>query len=221
MFRVILQSHWNWSKLLLGPGVVAAFALPILAVQQVNDPGYADWNPWGTAGLLREVESWGIWYAALAAALGLAVATSAWGSDHRGGHVYALSLPVERWRYALLRYASGAVLLAVPLLSFWLGALLATASIDLPNSLHAYPTALAMRFALASLVAFSVFFAISAGTIRTAGYILVVIGGLLVAQLLLATAGAGVDPLEYVIDRLTSWPGPFEVFTGRWMLIDV
>jgi hypothetical protein len=109
----------------------------------------------------------------------------------------------------------------LPSVSFWIGALLATAAIDLPDGLHAYPSALAVRFTLASLVAFSVFFAVSAGTARTAGYILVVVGGLLAAQLLLTTAGGGFDPLAYVIDRLVSWPGPFEVFTGRWALIDV
>ncbi|UCG87539.1 MAG: ABC-2 transporter permease [Gemmatimonadota bacterium] len=221
MFRVILQSHWSWSKLLLGPGIVAAFALPILSVQQAGNLSDPQLSAWGTAGVLHEMEEWGIWYAALAAALGLALATSAWASDHRGGHAYALSLPVERWRYVLLRYASGVVLLAAPIVFFWLGALLAAAAIELPDGFHAYPTALAMRFALAALLAFSVFFSISAGTARTAGYILVPIGGLLAAQLLLTTAGVGFDPLAYVIGRLTSWPGPFEVFTGRWMLIDV
>ena len=221
MFKVILQSHWSWSKLLLGPGIIAAFALPILAVQEAGSLSDPQLSAWGTAGLLHEMEQWGIWYAALAAALGLAVATGAWGSDHRGGHVYALSLPLERWRYVLLRYGSGVVLLGAPIVFFWLGALLAAAAIELPDGLHAYPTTLAIRFALAALVAFSVFFAISAGTARTAGYILVVVGGLLAAKLLLNTAGAGFDPLAYVIDRLTYWPGPLQVFTGRWMLIDV
>lgn len=221
MFGVILQTHWNWSRLLLGPGVIAAFALPILSVQQAGNLSDPTLSPWGVAGLMHAMESWGIWYAALAAALGLAVGTSAWSSDHRGGHVYALSLPVERWRYVLLRFASGVVLMAAPVVSFWIGALLAAAAIELPENLHAYPTALAIRFALASLLAFSVFFAISAGTARTAGYILVAIGGLLAAKLLLATAGVEVDPLGYVIDRLTSSPGPFQVFTGPWMLIDV
>ena len=41
------------------------------------------------------------------------------------------------------------------------------------------------------------------------------------AQLLLIAAGSGVDLINPVINALVSWPGPFDVFTGRWVLIDV
>jgi hypothetical protein len=218
MFRVMLQSQWNWSKLLVTAAVIGAFALPVLSIQEA---GIQEPSRWGLADLLVSMQSWSIWYAALAAGLGLILGNSAWASDHRGGHVYALSLPIARWRYVLLRFAVGAVLLAAPAIALWIGALVATASIELPEGLRAYPTALAGRFCLASLLAYSVFFAISSGTARIAGYVLVVIGGIVAAQILLNAAGVNADPISGLMNQLTSWPGPFEVFTGRWMLIDV
>jgi len=214
MFRVILMAQWKWTRLLLLPAVVVGFALPILSVQHLESSN-ASWN------VIREAAAWSVWFAALAGALGLLVATSAWLSDHRGGHVYALSLPVERWRYVLLRYGCGALLLAFPILSLWVGALLATASVDLQVGLNAYPNSLAVRFALAVFVSYSIFFAVSSGTSRTAGYILAVIGGLVVAELLLNAAGAGAQLIDPLLNGVMNWPGPLEVFTGRWMLIDV
>ncbi|MBK6781647.1 MAG: hypothetical protein IPG75_19235 [Gemmatimonadetes bacterium] len=41
------------------------------------------------------------------------------------------------------------------------------------------------------------------------------------AQVLLSSAGARADMVGPVLDRLLTWPGPFDVFTGRWVLIDV
>jgi hypothetical protein len=214
MFKVILMSQWKWTRLLLLPAVVVAFALPVLSVRHA-DISRPSWE------VIRTSAEWSVWFAALAAAIGLLVGTAAWVSDHRGGHVYALSLPVERWRYVLLRYGSGALLLVAPTLVLWIGSLVATASVDLQVGLRAYPNALAIRFALAVLVSYSVFFAVSSATSRTAGYILTVIGGVVVAQLLLTAAGANVELVDPLIHGITSWPGPLEVFTGRWLLIDV
>ena len=135
--------------------------------------------------------------------------------------MYALSLPVERWRYVLLRYGSGALLLVAPILSMWIGALLATASVELQVGLNAYPNSLALRFALAVFLSYSIFFAISSGTSRTAGYILTVIGGVVIAELLLNAVGAPAQLIDPLLNGVLNWPGPLEVFTGRWLLIDV
>ena len=214
MFKVILMAQWKWTRLSLLPAVVVGFALPILSVQHWESSS-ASWY------IISEAATWSVWFAAFAGVLGLLVGTSAWLSDHRGGHVYALSLPVERWRYVLLRYGSGALLLVAPIASMWIGALLATASVELPVGLNAYPNALAVRFALAVFVSYSIFFAVSAGTSRTAGYILAVIGGVVIAELLLNAAGAGGQLIDPLLNGVMNWPGPLEVFTGRWMLIDV
>jgi len=217
MFRVLLLTQWKWSRLPLLAGAVAAFALPILSVRVPS----TDSMPLRASALLLQVEEWGTWYGALAAAVGLLVGVSAWASDHRGGHVYALSLPIERWKYAVYKFGAGAILLLVPVMLMWGSALLVAAYIELPDGLHAYPTALALRFGLAIFVAYGVFFAISAGTPRTAGYVLVLVGGVLAAQLLLNAAGLRVSTLDPVLRFIAHWPGPFEVFTGPWMLIDV
>lgn len=218
MFRQILATQWKWSALVVLVLTMAGFAVPVLSVQGAA-PGNED--PWQVPALLSAVRDSGVVYPLLASAAALLVALTAWAADHRGRHVYALSLPIPRWHYTLLRYGAGALLLAVPATGVLAGALLATGTATLPTGLHAYPIALATRYVLASLLAYSIFFAISAGTSRTAGYVLGTIAGLLVVQLAAALAGAEVSVVEWVLDRLLiSW-GPLEIFTGGWMLIDV
>jgi hypothetical protein len=160
-------------------------------------------------------------YPVLAAALGLLVAIATWAPDHRGRHVHALSLPLPRWRYVLLRFGAGVVLLAAPVVALLAGAVLATRLAAIPPGLEGYPVALTIRFALAVLVAYAVFFAISAGTTRTAGAILAVIGGLILVQVLASAADVHLDLLTPLQGVLLNWPGPLAIFTGRWMLIDV
>ncbi|NIQ56151.1 MAG: hypothetical protein GWN71_23095, partial [Gammaproteobacteria bacterium] len=148
--------------------------------------------------------------------------------DHQAGHAYALSLPIPRWRYVLLKMADGAIFLLPAALVFWFGALLAAGSVTLPDGLHAYPTLLAMRFWMAMLLAYAVLFALAAGSVRT---ILIVVGGvfggLLVGEVVVRFLDAFVLALEgwsfirAVLDVLSGWPGPFRVYAGNWMLIDV
>lgn len=218
MFRQILLTQWKWSGLGVVVAAVAAFALPMLTVQQagVADPTWLD-----ARALLPAMEYWSRAYPALALAVGLLIGTTAWSHDHRGQHVYAMALPLPRWHYVLLRYGAGLVLLTAPVVLLWLGSMLGASLASIPPGLTAYPHALALRFGLATLLAYSLFFAISAGTARTAGYVLSIIGVLLVAQLLFSLAGGGTKVVEPVFDRMITWPGPFDIFVGRWMLIDV
>jgi hypothetical protein len=218
MFRAILYSQWKWSRLIVALGTVAGFALPLVSLQGA---ARADRNPLDSDQLLRAVGGWGTLYPVLAAALGLLVAIATWAPDHRGRHVHALTLPLPRWWYALLRYASGLTVLAVPILAVCIGALLATAFASLPPGLQGYPLALSLRFALAVLVAYSMFFAISAGTARTAGAILGVIAAVAVVHILATVANAEFDLLAQLQVVMLNWPGPLAVFTGRWMLVDV
>lgn len=215
MYRVILYTQWKWSRLALLPCVIIAFSLPLLSVQF----SAADTT---IAPLLRQgLTTYSVWYPALAAAVGLIIAVSAWAEDHRGGHVYALSLPVPRWRYSLMRFAAGLALLLGPALALLLGALLATGTVSLPPGLRAYPGALALRFALAMLLSFALFFAIASGTARTAGYVLGGIGGAVALQVLFVLSGVEASPVLWLFQRLTSAGGPLAIFTGPWMLIDV
>src|SRR2546430_12297719 len=169
MFRVMLYSQWKWTRLIVALGSIAAFALPLVSVQGA---ARADSSPLQAGELLQAVPSWGRLYPVRAAALGLVGAIATWAPDHRGRHVHAMSLPLPRWRYVLLRFGAGTTLLAAPVIAVSAGALLATWSATIPAGLQGYPVALAIRFALAVLVAYAVFFAVSAGPAPTARVIL-------------------------------------------------
>src|SRR5437763_1316532 len=131
MFRVMLYSQWKWSRLIVLMGSVAGFALPLVSV---HGAAREDSSPLQAPELLHAVQSWGVLYPVLAATLGMLVAIASWTPDHRGRHVYALVLPVPRWRYVLLRFGAGALLLAAPITAVLLGALLATMSAAIPAS---------------------------------------------------------------------------------------
>jgi hypothetical protein len=225
MFRMILYTQWKWTRLALLPGVIIAFSLPVLSVQETG-------TSLDAGSVLRAVNAWAVWFPTLAGALGLLVGVTAWREDHAGKHVYALSLPVERWRYTLLRFAAGSVLLVTPMVAMWAGSLAGAAAASIPPTLRAYPNALALRFALAALVAYSVFFAIAAGTARTAAFVLGAVAALIGLDVLVQAAGAPlsvsyevwgtrVSLSRQVWGWITEVPGPLAVFTGRWMLIDV
>src|SRR5881628_1262318 len=218
MFRVMLYSQWKWCRLIVVLGSVAGFALPIVSLQGA---ARADSSPLQAGELLQAVQSWGTLYPVLATTLGLLVAIATWAPDHRGRHIHALSLPLPRWRYVLLRFAAGVTVLAGPIVAVLLGAVLATALATIPPGLQGYPLALALRFALALLVAYAVFFAVSAGTTRTAGIILGLIGGVILVQIIAGVANIDLDLFGRVQVLVLNWPGPLAIFTGRWMLIDV
>ena len=119
-----------------------------------------------------------------------------------------------------LRLAAGVALLALPVVFLWAGALVSSWLAAVPPTLQTYPTALAARFFLASFLAFAVFFAISSATPKTAGALLMIVVMLGLAQLFARLFGIGIDLIGPSVDMITTWPGPLDVFGGRWMLID-
>jgi hypothetical protein len=223
----MLFVHWKQVRLLLIPFVVAAFGLPLLAVQGLG----ADATGGVSAEVYQIVSGYQLWlplFPMLAGAIGIVLALTAWNWDHRLGHVYALSLPVARWEYALLKMGAGIALGLVPTLAFWIGAHVAAASVTLPAGLNAYPNHLALRFFLAMLMAYAFFFALGAGTVKTTVWVVTGIFAALVASevlgdvLVLYFSGLeGLSFLELATDWLVERGGPFEVFTGNWTLIDV
>jgi hypothetical protein len=217
MFRAILRMQWRESRLALVLLAGAGFAIPLLALRRT----WADTDPWAAMRLLDAASSWYAAYPVLAIAAALAVAAGAWRSDHRTAHVYALTLPIDRRAYLLLRYAAGLVLFLGVAVALWLGGLLATVRISLPPLLHAYPGGLALQFSLAGLTAYTVFFGLYGLTARMARL-------LVAAFLLLVIMTAAADlmklrryPLPEVVDVLLSPYSPLGVFRARWMLIDV
>jgi ABC-type transport system involved in multi-copper enzyme maturation permease subunit len=217
MFRAILATQWKWTRGMLLVATCLTFALPLLSMRAA-DQALAEAN---ARDLLTVISSFGMFYAISAAAIGLLIAASAWTSDHAGRHVYALSLPVQRWKYVAMRFGAGAATLAAPVVALWIGALVAVSVHAIPAGLHAYPVALAVRFALAVLLSSAVFFAISSGTKRTAGILLGVLGGIILVEMVGESLGLRITPFFWLIDVLMDSTGLFGVFNSRWMLIDV
>lgn len=217
-FRVLLYHQWKAIRLPLFALVAGAFVVPLVAMTAI---AWDDRFGSSAATALYLGASMANVYPLLAAAAGLLMATTAWAADHRGGHVYAMALPISRSRYAAIRFAVGALLLATPIAALTVGALTASALVPIPEGLTAYPVALGVRFGLAALVAYAMFFAISAGTPKTAGYVILALVALPLLQLLLSALGTDINILRPISFFLFDTPGPFDIFGGRWMLIDV
>ena len=217
MFRVILATQWKWTRGMVLAATLLSFALPLLAMRQAARALEA----MNASELLIRMQAFGTVYGMAAAFIGLVVAAMAWTSDHAGRHVYALSLPIDRWRYVAMRFGAGAITIAPTVIALWLGAVVALASVEIPAGLEGHPAGLAMRFALAALVAYAIFFAVSSGTKRTAGIILAVLGGMICLEMIGETTGLPLRPVSLLMDLLVHRAGTLGVFNGRWMLIDV
>jgi len=227
MLRAMLYVQWRAARWLLVPFVLLAFGLPLLvlgAARRFALEG-GELLPERLIALQSEAV---FFFPALAALTGFVVALAVWQWDHRTGHVYALSLPVSRPRYVLLRLLAGMALLAIPVAALWAGAITAVAATPVPAVLHAYPLAFGLRFLLACLIAYTISFAFAAGTMRTTLVVVIV----LVAFLSLGTVAVEVTerlthttdlyrPIDLLHLALLTWPGPFQVFGGNWLLIDV
>jgi hypothetical protein len=229
MATQMLFLHWKNVRMGLVPFVIAAFGLPLLALQGTGRPdGITD--GFYASFLLGASRVWLPFFPVLAAATGVTLALSAWSWDHSGNHVYALSLPVSRARYTLLKFGGGALLALLPAGALLVGALLASSSISLPVGLQAYPLAVATRFFYSTLLVYAVCFSLAAGTIRTTVYVLTALVATLIAgDLVLQVAAMTLDRPElttinvtqWAYELLTNWPGPFHILAGNWSLIDV
>jgi hypothetical protein len=217
MFKQLLAVQWKTTRSAVFLATVVGFMIPIASVRRLATlPSYRI----TASGIVLEMQGFGTAYALLAAGVGLTFAMFAWSLDHRGRHVYALSLPIERSKYAAMRFGAGVLFLLLPAIAVLVGSLIGLSVTHLPPGLHGYPIALTLRFLLASAVAYAVFFAISAATPRTAGMVLGTIASVLLLAFVLDLT-MKFDLLSNVGTVLFSSPGLLAVFTGRWMLIDV
>jgi hypothetical protein len=224
IFREILRTQWKWTWSAVLIAALCAFSVPLLSMQNavLDEQTLArNYRASPAEHFLSTMDRWGMFYTLTAVLLGLGVAVLVWSADHRGRHVYALVLPIERWRFVLLRFTSGAALLLIPAVTLLVGSLLAVTSVVIPAGLNAYPIALTFRFLLAALVSYSIFFAISSGTTRTAALVLVPMAAIVLCDALLNLVGVRVELVETSILALFEWPGLMEVFTGHWLLVDV
>jgi len=228
MVQPMLLVHWKQARLLLIPFIVAGFGLPLLAVQGFGGVGDDRAVSMEAYRFLTSYQVWLPYFPMLAGAVGGVLALTSWNWDHQLGHVYALSLPVARWEYAMLKMGAGAALVLVPVAALWVGAHVASASVALPEGIRAYPNQLAFRFFAATMISYALFFAMAAGTIRTTVWIVstvmaLVIGGNLLVVVLEPYVPAldDVNVVQTVLGWLLRAGGPFAVFTGNWALIDV
>jgi hypothetical protein len=215
MFRAILETQWKWTRGVVLAATLAGFAVPIASLQAAHANAESSQIQFVTT-----MQLWGAAYAVLAAALGLFVAFAAWSNDHRGRHVYALSLPITRARYALMRFGAGATFLAPTVIAVFAACVLVSTLGGIPEGLRTYPVAVTLRFAFAALVAYALFFAVASSTQKAAGILLAVLAAILLAQYGLELAEVRVDIVGRLMSLLLESPGVFSVFTGRWTLID-
>jgi hypothetical protein len=214
MFQSMLAVQWRWSRwsvLLITITLIATAAWSVGAEQ----PRFQEPMP---SPFAMRLETASGWLHVLVFIAGFLLAMHAWRTDHAGRHVYALSLPIARWRYVLYRYGAGLLFITVITLAFWLSAVVVVSSITIPDGLHAYPIGLSLRLALALFTAYALFFAIWSATPRTGYYT----AALIVLLLLVMTI-----PLRPVFEFrealrwLWNYAGFAHVFSGRWFLIDV
>lgn len=217
MFRAVLFTQWKWSRGPLAVAACATFAIPFLSIRG----GHTVFEGLDARGVLSLMQEWGFAYSIGAMSLGLIAGLIAWRADHAGRHVYALSLPIDRWRYTLMRYGAGALTLAAPMITLWLGAMIAVHTATIPLGLHAYPTGLALRFVLAALLAYSLCFAAGSTSPRVAGYALGTLGTIIVVNLVIEGTTGHSGTMDAFRGLLFDRYGLLHVFTGRWMLIDV
>ncbi len=228
MYRSMLFLHWKQIRHVLALAVIASFSLPLLAVQGMGAPPGTEFAAFDAYRFVAAAETWVVLFPTLAMAIGVTLALSAWNWDHQLKHVYALSLPMTRWEYSLQKLLAGMTLCLGPAAGLWIGAHVAAGSIELPAGLHAYPNELAVRFLFAMLLSYAALFAMAAGTIRTTIWVVGTILGFILfgamAGDLLADYFVRFDTAN-LVDEVSRWlleaPGPLEVFTGSWSLIDV
>jgi hypothetical protein len=220
MFKALFKVQWKWTRGMVLTAVLLGFAIPLFSVRDLVSYS-AQMGRITADTIVRVMQSAGVLYAVLSGALGLAVAFLAWSADQKGRHMYALSLPVTRARYALLKFAAGAVMLLIPAAGVLLGCLVGLLIIQMPAGMQAYPVTLTLRFLLASFVAYALFFAIAGSSQKSAAVILGLVAGYVVISVMLGAMSVETDLISVAGRFLFAEPGLLSVFTGRWMLIDV
>jgi hypothetical protein len=219
MFGQVLRAQWIASRQAVLTFIVLGFAAPLAGVYFGTAGASADVGQ--VHGWLAGAEKIGMVIPVMALFAGVFFGMAAWTPDHLGRHVYALSLPLPRWQFVLLRFGAGMVLLAAPVGALGLGAFVASLAVTLPTGIHAYPVQLTVRFALACTLCFSIFFALAIATKRAVLLVLGVIGGVLLADVTLRAFGGESQLAETLLNLVTSWPGPLAILMGRWALFDV
>lgn len=216
MFRAVLWTQWKWSRDVLLIFTAAAAAVPVYGVGFMTGQVLTEMD---IRDILSRMELSGILFGFLAFFIGALMAGGAWNGDSEGKYVYAMSLPVPRWHFVLLRFGAGALLVVGASVVVWLAALITTSVAPIPSQLHAYPTALGVRFLLAALLGYSLIFAL---LVKGKGPVMILLGVLAVAlTIAIMLESERVEAARPFVDLMIGSRGIFGVFYGSWMLIDV
>ncbi len=228
-YRWMLYVHWKAARWPLALCTLISFSLPLFMMRLMEVPrsiGY-EFDRSTAEDMIMVEQSFLPMFPLLAIVTGVTIALTAWTWDHQSRHVYALSLPVSRGRYSLLKMGGGFALLMLPVLALLIGSLLGLAMTPLPPELYAYPFQFVLRFLLAVLIIYAATFTLASSTLRTTililgGFVIVVIFGTIAVEYLKDALNDHtlVTPFEVLHDAFLYWPGPFSVFGGSWMLID-
>jgi hypothetical protein len=218
MFAQSLYVQWKWNRDFLGFFTAIAFAAPLIIL----------WIALPHLGLSsgRELVSVGgvvgAATAVIAVVAGMTVAWHGYGIDERAGHIYAMSLPITRSRALAIRACAAAIMLALPALGVWIGAMLAAGQIEMPPSLHAYAGSLATKALLTSWLAHALMFALRyCARSRSKVVLIILMFGLSGVGIATSVAPGSRGMVVRAGDFLISNPGPFGVLFSRWTLIDV
>lgn len=218
MFRQVFITQLRWTRMMVALMTVAAFIVPAAAWSM---GGNRVLDPTRPAAVIAGFESVGPMILAIALLGSFLLAAYPWTMDAASRHVLPLSLPLPWRHYVTMRFGAGAMLLLLPTAALWLGSMIVLAMIELPPTLRAYPTTLALRFLAACLLTYAAVFALQylAGR-RSAVVALVLVCALGVISFTISLTGMG-EFGGMVAQWLTDFPGPFAVFTSEWKLIDV
>jgi hypothetical protein len=217
MFRQMLFTQWKWARTELLAYTLGAFLIPT-AILKISVSGMDDYS---VGGMLTTVAAAGAFFVFLAFVCAIGLAVRPYLADQALKHVYALSLPVRWSTFLRYRFMAGAVLLIAPAIAVYMGAGLAAMTAAVPPTLHAYPFGLAVRFYLSALEIYAATFLLQYVAGKNAVRVVLALIGILVAIELGSRLFTVTDAWVWMWDHATSWPGPLQTLTARWMMIDV
>ena len=220
MFRAVLYSQWKWTRPVILLAVLVAGYIPVEALRAMP---YKTSGTYHIPSLYYGLVGASTYYQWLALAVAVVVAIASWQADAHRQHVYALSLPVPRWQFVLLRFGAGATLLGVVAVAVGLFGGVAAAIAPLPPMLHAYPVGLAIRFWLGALVPFGIIFALLVSNPKRVRIVVVAFATIVAVDMALAAMGTTEKPLILgtILDAVYADRGPLAAFLSKWMLVDV
>src|SRR6056297_3352917 len=120
----MLKLHWRAARWPMLPVLIAAFGLPLMAGWSTWDATYSVDAVEATSAwsVIDSTAVWGLSFPVLAAIAGSIIGLCAWTWDHKHDHIYALSLPIHRWKYSAMKFAGGTILVAATTGVFAMGA---------------------------------------------------------------------------------------------------